>query len=190
MWRRALVSVLGFVAVCALFSAAFAADKKAQSRPEKTDKKKAKAATTKADAAKTDADKKKAEEDQSKTKKTLAIDLKNRKRVYYGKVDSVTDMDKIRVLVVRKVFTMISHYRRIKTERIPRGSARYWIYLARANKAFKSAVKKNALEMKLQLVVEKGNIKAINKKPLSPKAEDKMDVTDKVIKTVRALARG
>lgn len=200
MWRRGLASILSSALVCVFFTAVLAADKKEKPKPAKKAVKAApkkvaakKVAPKKTEAKKIEAKKdegKKAAECETKAIKALEINLKNKRRVYYGKLNSVTDLAKIRVLVVRKVFSFIRHYRRIKSDRIPHGSARYWIYLARANRSFKAAVNKNALEMKLQLIVEKGNIKTINKKPLPEKAEDKMDVTDKVVKSVRALPRG
>jgi len=176
MWRWALAVVIGCSLICVCFSSDLVAAKK--SKPDPKAEKEVKVEKKEGEA-----------ESKSETKKVLKIKLKSKKRVYYGDVGHVTEKDAIRVIMVRTVFANNKYYRRIKTDKIPHGSARYWIYLARANKAFKGAVKSVATKMKLQLVVEKYNIKTIDNKPLLKKEEEKMDVTKVIVKAVRGSSR-
>jgi len=127
-------------------------------------------------------------------KSVVNLELKNRKRVYYGKVEGVTDADKIGLLEVRKVFPEIKHYKAMRRSGVPHGSARYWIYLAKANKVFKSGVRRIAMDMLLQVVTERGNITKIDDRPLGRSAseiavrEERMDITTPVVKTVRDMS--
>ena len=118
----------------------------------------------------------------------VQIELKNQKRVYFGRADSVTDESKIKVIEVRKVFPEICHYKNMLAADVPYGSARYWIYMAKANKVFNAGLKKVSTEMMLQMVSERGNIIKIDNKPVDKEFESKMDISPALIKIVRNMS--
>lgn len=77
--------------------------------------------------------------------------------VYYGDKNT---FKKPCVLERSKVFAKIPAYQAIKREKLKKNSARYSFLLKKANKVFRDTVAKVAEEKGVDLVVEKGGIKA------------------------------
>jgi len=102
----------------------------------------------------------------------------DRAKVYYGNPDAYT---KPAVVHAPTVFKHIEAYKKIEQEGIKKDSARYFLLMQEANQAFREAVKKVALQEKVDLVGEKGTVRVV---------EGEAELGDLTQKVVRVFTEG
>ncbi len=105
----------------------------------------------------------------------------DKSKVYYGDCASFV---KPATVCVNKVFPHIREFKLVKERKLNENDPEYWVLLLQANEVFRRALKKVAESSGLDLVAERGAIRATADGKTIP------DVTQLVIVEVQAIPEG